>query len=78
MKPITPSSVRPQKSAKRQISNITNPEMTSGPIDSPSAEDVALRAYYTYQNQGAVHGYDHDHWHAAEAALKTESGRTQE
>ena len=78
MKPITSSSTHPQKSVKRQVGNIPNPEMSSGSIDSPSAEDVALRAYYTYQNQGAVHGYDHDHWHAAEAALKAETGRTQE
>lgn len=52
--------------------------MISGSIHSPAAEDVAVRAYYNYQNQGAIHGYDLDHWFAAEAALKNENGHTLE
>lgn len=54
------------------------PEMTSAATVSASASDVALRAYYTYQNQGAGHGYDVDHWHAAEAELNAENGHSQE
>jgi len=47
-------------------------------MDSPSAQDVALRAYYTYQNQGCEHGYDLDHWYAAEADLKPENANMKE
>jgi hypothetical protein len=69
MKLTTPSS-RPTKGSKKSIDKLPIPEMTSGPMDSPSAQDVALRAYYTYQNQGCGDGYDLDHWYAAEADLK--------
>lgn len=78
MKPITSSSIHPHKSVKKTVNNLTNPEMISGSIHSPAAEDVAVRAYYNYQNQGAIHGYDLDHWFAAEAALKNENGHTLE
>jgi len=40
----------------------------------PSAEAVALRAYLLYENHGAAHGHDVDHWLAAEAALRAEQG----
>jgi len=52
--------------------------MKSRLMDSPSAQDVALRAYYTYQNQGCEHGYDLDHWYAAEADLKPENANMKE
>ena len=77
MKLITPSS-RPNKGSTKSINSLPIPEMISGPMDSPSAKDVALRAYYHYQNQGGDHGYDLDHWFAAEADLKPENGNMKE
>ena len=78
MKLIAPSSTRLPKNSKKPINNLPTPEMTSAATISASASDVALRAYYTYQNQGAGHGYDVDHWHAAEAELNAENGHSEE
>lgn len=38
----------------------------------PSADEVALRAYLKFQNQGASDGYDVEHWLSAETELIAE------
>jgi len=38
----------------------------------PSTAEVSLCAYYLFLNQGGQHGFDLDHWFAAEAQLVAE------
>ena len=42
----------------------------------PSADEVARKAYFTYQNEGSPQGRDVQHWLAAEAELIAERNRT--
>jgi hypothetical protein len=42
----------------------------------PSADEVARRAYFTYVNQGSQRGHDVQHWLAAEAELISERNLT--
>jgi len=43
---------------------------------SPSTEEVARRAYFSYVNDGSRPGHDVQHWLAAEAHLLAERDRT--
>ena len=38
-----------------------------------SPEEVAVRAYYIFLNQGAQHGHDQENWFEAESAFKNEA-----
>jgi len=52
----------------------TTEELNQTPTDfSPSPDEVAHRAYFTYVNQGARPGHAVQHWLAAEAELIAES-----
>ena len=42
----------------------------------PSPDEVARRAYFTYENQGSLEGHEVQHWLAAEAELIAEHQRT--
>jgi hypothetical protein len=42
----------------------------------PSADEVARRAYFTYENEGSPQGRDVQHWLAAEAELIAERNLT--
>ena len=42
----------------------------------PSADDVARRAYFCYENAGSQGGHDVQHWLAAEAQLIAEHAVT--
>ena len=42
----------------------------------PSADEVARRAYFTYENEGSPQGRDVQHWLAAEAQLISERNLT--
>ena len=42
----------------------------------PSTDEVARRAYFSYENQGSLPGHDVQHWLKAEAELITERNRT--
>ena len=42
----------------------------------PSADEVARRAYFTYENEGSPQGRDVQHWLAAEAQLIAERNLT--
>ncbi len=42
----------------------------------PSPDEVARRAYFTYLNQGSRDGHEVQHWLAAEADLIAERNRT--
>ena len=42
----------------------------------PSADEVARRAYFAYENEGSLPGRDVQHWLAAEAELIAERNRT--
>jgi hypothetical protein len=42
----------------------------------PSADEVARRAYFTYVNQGSMPGREVQHWLAAEAELIAERNLT--
>jgi hypothetical protein len=54
---------RPVPVAKRDINEINFV---------PSPDEVARRAYFSYENQGALPGHDVQHWLAAEAELIAE------
>jgi hypothetical protein len=43
----------------------------------PSPDEVARRAYFTYVNQGSMPGHDVEHWLEAEAQLIAEGKLTQ-
>jgi hypothetical protein len=43
---------------------------------SPSADEVARRAYFCYVNEGSRPGHDVQHWLEAEAQLLAERDRT--
>jgi hypothetical protein len=48
-----------------------------GGIDfTPSTDEVARRAYFTYENQGSLPGHEVQHWLAAEAELIAERNLT--
>lgn len=42
----------------------------------PSSDEVARRAYFTYVNQGSLEGHEVKHWLAAEAELIAERNLT--
>jgi hypothetical protein len=42
----------------------------------PSADEVARRAYFSYLNQGSLPGHDVQHWLEAEAKLLAERNLT--
>jgi hypothetical protein len=42
----------------------------------PSPDEVARRAYFTYVNQGSLDGHEVQHWLAAEAELIAERNQT--
>jgi hypothetical protein len=42
----------------------------------PSADEVARRAYFTYENEGSPQGRDVQHWLTAEAQLIAERNLT--
>jgi hypothetical protein len=42
----------------------------------PSPDEVARRAYFTYVNQGSLDGHEVQHWLKAEAELIAERNRT--
>jgi hypothetical protein len=42
----------------------------------PSPDEVARRAYFTYENEGSQPGRDVQHWLAAEAQLLAERNET--
>ena len=42
----------------------------------PSADEVARRAFFAYENQGSQPGHEAQHWLTAEADLIAERNRT--
>jgi hypothetical protein len=49
----------------------------SEPIDfTPSPDEVARKAYFTYVNQGSLDGHEVQHWLTAEADLIAERNLT--
>ena len=42
----------------------------------PSTDEVARKAYFTYENEGSKPGRDVQHWLAAEAELTAERSLT--
>ncbi len=42
----------------------------------PSPDEVARRAYFSYENHGSLPGHDVQHWLKAEAELIAERNRT--
>ena len=52
-------------------------DLTRNEVDfTPSADEVARRAYFTYENEGSTQGRDVQHWLAAEAQLIAERNLT--
>ena len=72
--PSSQDQSRPPASASRTIAaanlNQTETDFT------PSADEVARRAYFAYVNQGSLAGYEVQHWLAAEAELIAERNLT--
>lgn len=69
---------------QRQNSEVKAPARpTSGAIlkpedkyFAPSVDEVARRAYFSYENQGSLPGHDVQHWLTAEADLIAERNLT--
>jgi hypothetical protein len=52
-------------------------ELNPSGIDfTPSADEVARKAYFAYVNQGSLPGHEVQHWLTAEAELIAERNRT--
>jgi hypothetical protein len=52
-------------------------DLSQSAIDfTPSADEVARKAYFTFMNEGSRPGRDVQHWLAAEAELIAERNRT--
>jgi hypothetical protein len=61
----------------RKPANATR--LASAPAEmafTPSPDEVARRAYFTYVNQGSLEGHEVQHWLAAEAELIAERNQT--
>jgi len=56
---------------------LESPALSQSEADfSPSADEVARKAYFAYVNQGALPGHDVQHWLAAESELIAERNLT--
>jgi hypothetical protein len=61
---------------------ITAPRPTAAALSqneinfTPSPDEVARRAYFSYENQGSLPGHDVQHWLKAEAELLAERNLT--
>jgi hypothetical protein len=56
---------------------ITSAGMDTNEINfSPSPDEVARKAYFSYENEGSQPGHDVQHWLKAEADLIAERNRT--
>ena len=64
----------PQDNAARSLPSARLTEDEA--IFSPSADEVARKAYFSYVNEGSRPGRDVQHWLAAEAALIDERNLT--
>jgi hypothetical protein len=65
--PKPPRAVRPTGAA----------DLNQGGVDfTPSPDEVARRAYFSYVNQGSLPGHDVQHWLEAEAHLLAERNLT--
>ena len=69
--------VKQNKSSQQQIqtgASLSAAEdfQQDGVTVKPSADEVARRAYFSYENQGSQHGQDVQHWLAAETELSAE------
>ncbi len=71
--------VKHNKPSKQHNQKPTTPSLSAaadlhqdGVTMKPSADEVARRAYFSYENQGSQHGQDVQHWLAAENELSTE------
>jgi Protein of unknown function (DUF2934) len=69
MKPNTTPPTISRKASKPAHDEVKDPSPSAF---SPTAEDVAVRAYTNYQNHGAADGRDVEDWLAAETALCAE------
>jgi hypothetical protein len=63
------------KKIQNPVQYQTQTAPVSAPVNptSPNADEVAVRAYYIYLNNGAQDGHDEENWLQAEAALKNEA-----
>ena len=61
---------------RKSASGLRKPQtadLNPGGIDfTPSADEVAKRAYFSYLSEGSLHGHDVQDWLAAEAQLLVE------
>jgi len=49
-----------------------NGELASNGVETPTEDDIRLRAYHRYLERGAAHGADFDDWLEAEKDLKSQ------
>jgi hypothetical protein len=67
----------PQDQKQTGAARPTPADLKRGEDDfAPSPDEVARRAYFTYENQGSLPGHDVQHWLAAEAELIAERNLT--
>jgi len=75
--------VKQNRSSQQQIQKPTGASLSAaadfqqdGVTVKPSADEVARRAYFSYENQGSQHGQDVQHWLAAETELSAKRNLT--
>jgi hypothetical protein len=67
----------PQDQKQNGAARPTTADLKRGEDDfAPSPDEVARRAYFTYENQGSLPGHEVQHWLAAEAELIAERNLT--
>ena len=70
------SKEQPPKPVAAARSDATG-QLTKSEISfTPSPDEVARKAYFSYVNEGSPQGHDVQHWLAAEADLIAERNRT--
>jgi hypothetical protein len=75
MNQTTSPQTQTRKAANGNAAAIAGLNQIAGDF-APSADEVARRAYFAYENEGSKPGRDVQHWLAAEAELIAERNRT--
>ena len=63
------SKTQPDAPARPRLVRKTTPKAPAPPPPGVSHEQIALRAYALFEQQGFQHGYHLDHWFRAEQEL---------
>ena len=66
----------PQNHAQQPANAPATTDAPDGAVFTPSPDEVARRAYFTYVNEGSLDGHEVQHWLKAEAQMIAERNLT--